>query len=99
MNLKEIILILREIKDLIVVKNTFDKDILNMNEASSYLGLSTSQIYKLTSTRKIKFYKPSGKVIFFKKEDLKIYILSKPITPTHETEEEVADFLIKKMIG
>jgi len=99
MNLKEIVPILREIKELILIKNTLDKDILSMKEASLFLGLSTSQIYKLTSQRLIKFYKPSGKVIFFRKEDLNIYILSKPITPRHETEEAVADFLIQKMIG
>ena len=52
---------------------------LNFKEAVAYLGISTSTLYKLTSTKQIKFYKPKGK-IFFKKEDLKIYITQSEVS-------------------
>lgn len=48
-------------------------EFLSFKEAVAYLGTSKSFLYKKTSTKQIKFYKPNGK-IFFKKEDLKTYI-------------------------
>lgn len=50
-----------------------ENEFLTVKEAVSYLGISKSTIYKLTSSKGIKFYKPKGK-IFFKKEDLINYI-------------------------
>ena len=42
------------------------KDIFNVEEASKYLNLSKSTLYKLTSNKQIPHYKPTGKCIFFK---------------------------------
>lgn len=52
---------------------------LNFKEAVAYLGISTSTLYKLTSTKQIRFYKPKGK-IFFKKEDLTTYITQSEVS-------------------
>lgn len=41
-----------------------------MEEASKYLGVSKSTLYKLTSTRKITFTKPNGGKIYFNKSNL-----------------------------
>ena len=54
------------------------KTILNAEEASEFLGLKPSYVYKLTSEKKIKFFKPSGKLIYFKKEDLENFLLQNP---------------------
>jgi excisionase family DNA binding protein len=63
------------------------KTILNAEEASEFLGLKPSYIYKLTSEKKIKFFKPSGKLIYFKKEDLENFLLQNPseITPSEDS--------------
>ena len=52
---------------------------LGFREAVAYLGISTSTLYKLTSTNQIRFYKPKGK-IFFKKEDLITYITQSEVS-------------------
>lgn len=46
------------------------KPVLNLEEASIYLGISRSMLYKMTHAGKIDFYKPEGKLIFFEKECL-----------------------------
>jgi excisionase family DNA binding protein len=49
---------------------------LSFEEAKVYLGISESQLYKLTSTRKIPCYKPGGKLLYFRRMDLDNWILS-----------------------
>lgn len=46
------------------------KPVLNLEEASIYLGISRSMLYKMTHAGKFDFYKPEGKLIFFEKESL-----------------------------
>ena len=51
------------------------KDILTLQEASVYIGVSLSQIYKLTSTQSIPHYKPRGKMCYFEKKELDAWLL------------------------
>lgn len=46
------------------------KEILNLKEAASFLCIAKSTLYKLTCKKQVRFYKPSGKIILFRKEDL-----------------------------
>ena len=46
------------------------KEILTTAEASVYLGLSESYIYKLTSSKQIPHYKPNGKLVYFNRREL-----------------------------
>ncbi|MBD79026.1 MAG: hypothetical protein CL840_08915 [Crocinitomicaceae bacterium] len=47
---------------------------LNSDKAAEFLGIKKSTLYKLTSERKIPFYKPSGKLILFKEAELEKWI-------------------------
>lgn len=58
---------------------------LSFKEAQKYLGVSPSFLYKMTSKGKIRHYKPSGKLIFFDKQDLDSWIQKNPVI----TEEEL----------
>lgn len=60
------------------------KEFLTMNDAADYLGLSKSQLYQLTSNKLIPYYKPGGKNIFFRIEDLNDYVKQNRIMPTSE---------------
>lgn len=46
------------------------KPILTMDEAVMYTGLSKSYLYKLTYRKLIPHYKPTGKIIFFDRNEL-----------------------------
>lgn len=41
------------------------KDFISLDEAARFLGFKKSYLYKLTSTKKIPFYKYGGRVIVF----------------------------------
>ena len=51
------------------------KDILTLQEASVYIGVSLSQLYKLTRTQSIPHYKPRGKMCYFEKKELDAWLL------------------------
>lgn len=51
------------------------KEVLSFKEALALLDISASMLYKLTHKRAINFYKPNGKLIYFKKEDLTNWML------------------------
>ncbi len=62
------------------------KNVLNFAEAVEYTGFSASYLYKLTSTGKVPHYKPYGKMIFFKREELESFLTSKEQPKrTHKT--------------
>jgi len=59
-------------------------DILTLSEAAEYLKLKKSGLYKLTSKRKIKHSKPSGKKIYFSRRDLDQWAMSGNVEPINE---------------
>jgi excisionase family DNA binding protein len=72
---------LLNIKAMLAEQVTLTKKVLNLKEAARYLDLSESAVYRLTSERRINFFKPEGKKIFFRREDLENWMLSNPIPP------------------
>jgi excisionase family DNA binding protein len=67
---------LNEVNQKVGEQLTLQKSYLNTKEASRYLNLSQSTLYKLTANKLIKFYKPRGKKIYFKREWLDLWIAS-----------------------
>lgn len=65
------------------------KEIFDFNESVDYLGVSKSFLYKLTSRRGIRFSKPNGGKIYFRKIDLDAYMLSNEQKSKLEIEEEI----------
>lgn len=52
-----------------------NKEIMSFREAASYLDVSESLLYKLTSKKQIRFYKPNNGKIYFKRVDLNNWML------------------------
>jgi excisionase family DNA binding protein len=67
--------ILRVLEDLKAL-NSFNKNVLSLNEACLYTSISKSYMYKLTSSKKIPFYNPFGKKIYFNKDELDKWLTS-----------------------
>ena len=65
------------------------------NLPADYMGISKSYLYKLTSAKKISFYKPKGKMIYFSREELESYLLQNPAKTADEIEAEAEQYLIK----
>ncbi len=49
-------------------------EFMSSEEAASFLNIAVQTLYKLTSTRSIPFYKPSGKLLYFKREELSAWL-------------------------
>ena len=71
-----------------------EKNILTVDEVISYTGFSQKQIYKLTSTRAIPHYKPSGRKLFFKKDELDEWITQGRVKPLSEVIDESQVYLV-----
>ncbi len=72
------------------------KNILSLAEAAEYLQTSKAQLYKLTSERTIPFYKPNGKKIYFKRDELDEWVYGSRVSPHHEIEEEASNYILKR---
>lgn len=69
-------------------------EFINANEAAAYLNISTNYLYKLTSEKKFPFYKPSGKLIYFKKSELDNWISQSRIKSKKEIEAQAISIVI-----
>lgn len=50
------------------------KNVLCLDEAALFTGLSKSHLYKLTCTNKIPYYKPMGKMCYFNRIELEQWL-------------------------
>ena len=63
------------------------KDVLTLEEASLYTGISRSTLYKLTSAHEIPYYKPHGKLILFERMELLAWVRANRIPAKDESED------------
>ena len=75
----EVLNILDEIKFYVQM----NKDTFTMKELAMYTGLSKQTLYKLTSKRKIPFYSPNGKILYFDKKEIDVWLKTNK-TPTED---------------
>jgi len=64
------------------------KDVMTLEEAALFTGLSKSSLYKLTYKQVIPHYKPNGKLIFFEKTELLNWIRQNRISSGSEIGEK-----------
>ena len=72
------------------------KTVLNFDEAAVYTGLSKSHLYKLTSTGGIPCYKPTGKKLYFNKEELDEWMLRNKKLSQDEIDDKAENFLMER---
>lgn len=65
-----------------------EKKVLTSSEAAQYLGISMSYLYKLTMTRAIPHYKPTGKLCYFDREELEAWLHSNRVATADELENQ-----------
>lgn len=72
-----------------------NKNVLSLEEAAEYTGISKSYLYKLTAKNEIPFSKPRGKMIFFSKERLDDWLLATPSKSKEEINREALDYTFR----
>ena len=72
------------------------KNVLSFEEASRFLNLSISYLYKLTSGNLIPHYKPQGKMLYFEKTELEAWLRQNPIRTQAQTEAEAQKYVLAR---
>ena len=67
---------------------------LTIEEAAKYLSLSKHTIYKMTAEHQIRFYKPSGKRIYFDVADLTEWMKSRMVKSNADTDMEATSYVM-----
>ena len=71
------------------------KEVLTVEEASRFMDIARSSLYKMTSDRSIPFYRPNGKLIYFEKSDLLAWMRSNRTISQKEVNEHAHQALQK----
>lgn len=74
------------------------KEVLTLEEASEFLGVSKSQLYKLTRTAAIPHYKPNGKYIYFDRVELVEWVKQNPVRTKRQHELDAVRYVAAKPI-
>ena len=70
------------------------KNVLSFDEASKFLNLSKSYLYKLTSGNLIPHYKPQGKMLYFEKVELEAWLRQNTIQTQAQIEQEAQKYIL-----
>lgn len=71
------------------------KEVLNLEEASAFLGIAKSTLYKMTHQNRLPYFKPAGKLIFFEKQALLDWVKGAKALSEEELKKEAAHRLIE----
>jgi excisionase family DNA binding protein len=64
------------------------KEVLDVEEAAEYTGLSVGTLYGLTHRKRIPFYKPLYKKLYFKRSELEAFIFRNKQSADYEIAEQ-----------
>jgi len=90
---------LSQLEAAILTANVSAKEILTFDEACIYMGVSRSFMYKCTSTNRIPHYKPSGRIIYFKKEELSEWMLQNRVSTSEEIAMKATAYTMSHKVG
>ncbi len=78
-----------------VLENTLraSKEVLTLEEAALFMGMSKSSLYKMTHKHELPFFRPNGKLIYFEKSELLKWIRQNRSMSEAETKELAAQKL------
>lgn len=59
-------------------RSGWERPILTIREAAMFTGLSKNTLYKLIQADKIKHYRPNGKLVYFRRDELEAWLMKNP---------------------
>lgn len=71
----------------------FAKPVLTAKEAAAYCGLSVNYLHRLTSGKKIPFFKANGGFLYFKRSELDDWMTRNRIAPDYELTAQAETFV------
>lgn len=85
----------RELKEAIGFNLIQQKEMINVQELSDYIGMSTSSIYKLVYNNVIPFYKPNGKILYFDREEINTWLRQNKSQSASQIEQQALNYSFK----
>ena len=81
----------KKVTELILIqrKAASGYDFINADELATLLGESIKTVYARVQNRQIPYYKPGGKVLLFKMDEIQAWIKSGRYAPTGELNQNV----------
>ncbi len=71
------------------------KEVLTFDEACTYTGLSKSAMYKHTMNATVPCYRPTGKLVYFNRQELTNWLLSNRCSTQAELEDKAQHYCRK----
>ena len=68
---------------------------LNFEEACSYLSVSPSYLYRLTSQKLIPHFCPQGKKLYFMRDEIDTWLLRNRRSSADEIDAAATDYIIR----
>ena len=88
---------LQELADMVAAKVAIaSKEVLTSQEASRYMGISQSYLYKLTMRQEIPHYKPMGKLCYFNRHELEEWLQTNRINTGAEAARQAQSYCMRK---
>lgn len=72
------------------------KRVMSLSEIAEFTGVSESQIYKLTASKKIPFSRPFGRAMYFDRLEVEEWLLSFRIQTEKDTQREANSQILKR---
>ena len=86
---------LEHLEKLITNQGILQKPVLNFQEAILYLEVSDSHLYKLTSKKEIPHFCPNGKKLYFRRDELDVWLQRNRQTTAAEIELQASEYLLR----
>lgn len=79
-----------------IERNTLlsSKNVLTFDDVVLLTGLSKSYLYKLTSSNQIPHYKPSGKQLYFDREEIERWLKQNRVETVEETDRKATNYVV-----
>lgn len=74
------------------------KNVLVLDDVVILTGLSKSHLYKLTCTHQIPHYKPNGKLIYFDRAEIELWMKQNKVETNEELEQRIAANIVSSRI-
>jgi excisionase family DNA binding protein len=84
---------IEELESLLGRQSILSKEVLTLEEASRYLQLSKSCLYKMTANKEIAHYIPGGKKIYFRRTELDNWVFNSKVTTVSEFDLDIENYL------
>lgn len=75
-------------------EQTEEKQMLTIEEAAKFLSVGKHTVYKMTAEHRVRFYKPTGKRIYFDVADLIEWMKSRMVKSNAETEADATNYVM-----